>query len=551
MFNKRQIVDALRKNREDVAESIIEQYIKTAENALAAEEIYSEMSAEQLRNLADNGDDDACAYYVRRRISENTLFAEDLNYLENALANLNFEAALVGIQVYGIKDGRYNDEAKVLFGCVILEQYGDKAAHKRLVKAAKKNADLVRCARTKALTRALHGFTSALKAKMTAFRAEVMRADKAYGYPDGKFAYLVQLFFTEASGRETDGEDAFVFYLCGKKIYEEEKALADLVADIMTKIAEKTGMTGDVYLNERRHFHYGGTGGGLRHGSAADGVHIKSDENLDISIINGGRLKSNVCVHCGGKISSDGVCVVCGRKFEKKEKKGINIFQGKEMEALLCTQCGAGVKIDDGGKTAYCPYCGTTFDVSGSALKNGVLGLNYEDLQADMPADAEIPDIGFVRASIVEDMITAILPKNFIVMSDEVRRVKYPVNPPRYIYTTPDTTVNLNVNVLGELKEEQVFDFGRQMIMILRNARADAVFGETKQFDKNGNILFVDFVTAGLDQPIYNAMFFFSVNDRQGIGSWNCLGKDRWFWKPVFEHAVRTMEFKKTKPNKK
>lgn len=545
MFTKKQIDDVVKNERVDAAKDIIEQYDRLIAAAEEAEERYENMSIDELRNLAENADDSACAYYVRKRIEEDTLVAEDMKYLENALTNLNFEAALIGAWVYGIKNGRYEDAEKEYFSCVILEQYGDKDAHKKLVKAAKKNPQLVETARQAAFTLSLNYCCAGLKASVTAFRIEIMPVDKAYGYPDGKSAYSVELYFTESSGRETDGEDVFVYYLRGKNIKEEEKDLADFVAEQMTQISRKLGIrVGDVYLNERRHFHYGGAGAELRHGSADDGVHIKSDEDLNIKSLNDGKLKSRLCPHCGGKVGGDGVCSVCGRKSETAQEEGINIFQGKDMEALLCTQCNAPVKIDEGGKTAYCPYCGTTFDISGSALKNSIVGLNYEDLRADMPKGETMPDIKFVRASIVEDMITTVLPKNFIVMSDDIRRIKYPVNAPRYIYTTPDTTVNLNFNVLGPMREDQVFEFGRQMVLILRNSRPDAVFGETRQFTKNGNVFFVDFITAGLDQPVYNAMFFFSIDGRQGIGSWNCLGKDRWFWKPVFEHAIKTMQTK-------
>ncbi|MDE6362631.1 MAG: hypothetical protein K2L53_06595, partial [Clostridia bacterium] len=168
----------------------------------------------------------------------------------------------------------------------------------------------------------------------------------------------------------------------------------------------------------------------------------------------------------------------------------------------------------------------------------------YENIRADMPEDAELPQVEFVRAGIVEGAITAIMPRNFIVMSDEIRKIKYPVNAPKYIYTTPDTTVNLNVNLNGSLQEKDVFDFGRYMLTALKNAYPTAKFGEAKLIEKPRKVFFIDFITAGMDQSIYNAMFFFSYNGKQGIGSWNCLGKDRWFWAPVFEHAVRTMEFK-------
>ena len=137
------------------------------------------------------------------------------------------------------------------------------------------------------------------------------------------------------------------------------------------------------------------------------------------------------------------------------------------------------------------------------------------------------------------------MPESFEVMSDELRRIKYPVNAPRYIYTTPDTTVNLNVNLGGTLNSEDVAAFGKQMLAMLKNAFPSAKFGEAKIIESTVNIFFVEFISVAIDQPVYNAMFFFSLDGKQGVGSWNCLGKDRWYWAPIFEHAIKTMEFNK------
>ena len=99
------------------------------------------------------------------------------------------------------------------------------------------------------------------------------------------------------------------------------------------------------------------------------------------------------------------------------------------------------------------------------------------------------------------------------------------------------------MSVGGPLKDSDVFAFGQQMLGALKGATPTAKFGEAKQVTRKRNIMYFDFIVAGIDQPIYNMMFFFSFGGQQGIGSWNCLGKDRWYWASVFEHAIKTMEF--------
>ena len=273
----------------------------------------------------------------------------------------------------------------------------------------------------------------------------------------------------------------------------------------------------------------------------SDAVKILSDTEIKVKISDDGQMRRNICPNCGGALDENGVCASCGTAREKSDE--IEICRANEFKALICTQCGCPVNLEDKGNTAYCPACGTTFVISGSALDCTVGGINYKSIRADMPQGCELPNVKFVRARIAEGKITAVMPENFTVMSDELRRIKYPVNPPRYIYTTPDTTVNLNVNFGGKLAVEDVVAFGKQMLASLKNTFQSGKFGEAKIITSNTVVYFIDFISVAIDQPIYNAMFFFSLDGKQGIGSWNCLGKDRWYWAPIFEHAIKTMEF--------
>ncbi|MDE7349296.1 MAG: hypothetical protein K2N53_06500 [Clostridia bacterium] len=544
MFNKKQIDDVIKNERKDVATEMFEQMEKLEEAQERQEEFYENASLETLRNLVENGDDEACSYYINKRIHEDqALDWNDIEYLDLAIKNLNYSASLIGAYIYGLKNSRFKDVEKEFFSYAVCEQYTDPDAHKELDKAYKKNSSLIDEVDKAILSICLDRWAaSTLRGeKYFSFTVQLNKADKDSEYPDWKSAYDLVVYLTHENGRETDPEELYIAYVRGKD--KGLDALCGNVAEIFSVIAQKTGLSaGDIYVDGKKRFHYG-AGVSAKKNHVEDSVKILSDANLNVSVSDEGRLKSNICSYCGGATDFGGVCSVCGRKQEKTDG-GIVIRKGKNTEALKCTQCGSPVKLEEDCKTAYCSACGTTFAVNGSALTDGIFGLNYENIRADMPEDAELPQVEFVRAGIVEGAITAIMPRNFIVMSDEIRKIKYPVNAPKYIYTTPDTTVNLNVNLNGSLQEKDVFDFGRYMLTALKNAYPTAKFGEAKLIEKPRKVFFIDFITAGMDQSIYNAMFFFSYNGKQGIGSWNCLGKDRWFWAPVFEHAVRTMEFK-------
>ncbi len=545
MFNEKQLDDVIENRRADVAVEMIEQWTKLLDAEDKQDEFYKNASMATLFDLTVNGDAEACAYYVRKRLWQNELTPNDIKYLEAAVKNLNFMAALVGGYIFGLKNGAYKDTEKEFFCYAVLEQYGNRDGHKRISKAYKKNKQLIDKIDDAVLAsnlgrwavETLHGD------KYYGFTVNVDPADKTIGLPDYKNARVMEIYLTHENGRDTDPDVLYAAYTRDGNDGERVTRLGNAIFENLSAISEKMNLkAGDIFIEGRHSFHYGAMTA-AKANKVNDAVKIVSDADLNINVSEGRLSKSEVCAYCGGALDEDGVCRFCGKTSVAKDG-GIVIRRGKAVEALLCTQCASPVIPDADGTTAVCPACGTTFIINGNSLSGSVVGLNYEDIRADMPEDEKLPEVEFVRASIAEGAVTAVMPRNFIVMSDEMRRIKYPVNAPKYIYTTPDSTVNLNMNFVGALKESDVFAFGQQMLTLLKGAYPAAKFGEAKRLVSPRNIFYVDFLTQAIDQTIYNAMFFFSYDGKQGIGSWNCLGKDRWFWSQIFEHAVKTMEFK-------
>ncbi|MBD5132567.1 MAG: zinc ribbon domain-containing protein [Clostridiales bacterium] len=507
------------------------------------EEFYMNATIDRLDDLAVNGDDDACVFYIMRKIEASELTEADVARLDGPLKNLNRNAACVGAMVYE-KRSIFADEEKELFSYAIIEQDNDGAAHKRLTKSYKASADIIDKIDLRLMRTAIDFWAAeTIRGKTSRLDVRAERMTKDSGYPDYKSALIVALSITEPSGRATEFDNVYVAYLRGK---DERKALSrlqDELTEEISQIAEKCGVPyGEIKIDGRTCYRFGGGAGAQRTNGTPDHVNILSNAEVDIRVADDGRLGRTVCAHCGGTLDDNGVCTACGRKHEKTDD-GIVIHKSKDMEALLCTQCGSPVNIDAGGKTAVCPYCGTTFAVNGSSLAAGVFGINYEDIKADMPIGATLPDIKFVRASVADDKIAAVMPESFIVMPEAMRRIKYNANAPKHIYTTPDGTVNFNLNFTGALSETDVFDAGSKMLGMMKSVFPNAKFGEAQKLTTPRNIFKFELLTAALDQSVYNVMFIFSIDGKQGVGSWNCLGKDRWFWAPIFDLAIRTMSF--------
>lgn len=509
----------------------------------ADSEYYLGLGTDELRKLTVSGDEHACAYYIVRLAENGTLKEDDVKFLEQAVKNLNYDCALIAYKfVYGLKGGLYEDEEMFALCAAVLEQYGFKDAHTDVKKLFKKNQKLVNETDRAVYMRTFTNYLERLlPSGCDGLFINIEKADKKDAPVDPKHAYKLGIYAASEAGGIFNQQDIYTLYFRDKYVdrslirlserlndYLEKSYTSYLIRSyrisIAGKIQHKTGV-------------YGGT---IDSGK----IQKKLDDGIEIAISDE-RLSTSGCPSCGGLLDGNGVCKACGKKAKTKEDKTdkIIIHRAKDMEALYCTQCGGAVDLDKDNKTAYCPFCGTTFIVNGNALSGSVLGIDFNGLRADMPEDATLPDVKFVRAKICKG-ISTILPDSFDIMLDEYRRIKYPNNPPDFIYTTPDTRVNLCLSFRGELSNDDVYLLGSRTAATIRNIRKDARMGDVRELCVNGkNILYFDFLTTALDGSIYNAMFFFSYKGQRAMGSWNCLGKDRWFWSPIFEHAVKTIDF--------
>lgn len=541
MSKLKQFWDAVEDGRVDAAQGIYDQSLAILEMERETLERYTSADVETLKKMSDNGDDRATAFYAHKRIQSGDLDASDVNRLDAAVDNLCRDAAFIGAIVHDCKNSRYEDRARALFCYAVMEQYGDAEAHKKLAKAYKREWRDVDAADIKVLKTAV-GIELAknMRDRHPACEAEVYAADKSY--PEYKKARTVTMRFFGNKG-EREEEDVYVSYQRGKDRRGEDERLAGRLREVLISVGAKSGIKDAVFLTSTDRIVLVGDDSRRYERRKEDKIIKQEEIEANIRVAKNDVLHGNICKFCGGALDENGVCKFCGRKNEHIDHAEVVITESDTVVALTCTQCGAPVTLDSNGKTAFCSSCGTTFLIKGNALTGAVIGLDFESLKADKPKDAPLPSVRFMRARIMNEKVSAILPQSFITMPDDIRRIKYPINPPQYIYTTPDSTVNLCFSEGVPLHSERLFLFGEQMLGALKQLQPSAMFGKVHKKEGEKPLFWFDFITQAADQGIYNAMFFFVREGKQITGSWNCLAKDRWFWAPVFELAVKTMEY--------
>ncbi len=515
---------------------------------------YEAMSIPELKRLSDGGDDKACAAYCEKRIDEDTLDPDDVWRMFDGVKRMNYDCALLSAMIYGIKGGGYEDRSREIYCLSVMEQFNDKDAYKRLTKAYKHESDEIDDAAEGILSTVLGlACATAMGSKYTSCAIKIVSADKfdKYNFCDFKRAHKVFATFYGDGLRPYDFGQIYTFYSRGKDRHADVERLCSTLVRFFDAISEKSGFTRvECEVDGAPRILYGG--GKIAKERPNVRVTKQSDFDLNVSVAEKEAVKqfdSLVCPFCGGAVEN-GVCTACKRAVSDGRLKatdgGANISIEKSaasLTALICTRCGAPISRDKDGHTGVCSACGTTYIIDNDALKSERLGLDLKSIKAAMPENAALPDVKFMRAAVVNDSISMVLPDDFIPMPDEIVRIKYPANAPEYMYSTPDWRINLGFREGPPLADCDVPEFAANMLGVLKKMQPQNKYNEPQVFNGDHTVYFFDFISRAGADAFYNAMFVFSRNGKQVMGSWNCFAQDRWFWAPVFKLAVGTMKF--------
>jgi hypothetical protein len=153
--------------------------------------------------------------------------------------------------------------------------------------------------------------------------------------------------------------------------------------------------------------------------------------------------------------------------------------------------------------------------------------------------------IPFARKPLLDGWISILMPEAFVIMPKELAEKKYPsIQRPDEIYTNNETTINLTLSLKNDKAANEdipnVKDTVQQVMM--RMYPASRII-DSEIIEVSGiNIAYFDLSTPALDMDIYNTMFFFSIDNRVVVGSFNCPWENMDIWKPVVVQMLGTVE---------
>jgi hypothetical protein len=159
--------------------------------------------------------------------------------------------------------------------------------------------------------------------------------------------------------------------------------------------------------------------------------------------------------------------------------------------------------------------------------------------------DEKVP---FKRRLIYNSRVSVIMPESFVIMPKELAQMKYPsMQRPDEIYTNNETTINFTVSHKNDKASNEDIPYAKDAIQkaVMRIHAASRVI-DSETIEASGlNIAYFDFATPALDMDIYNVLFFFSLDGRIMLGSFNCPQHDMDVWKPVVAQMLESVELSK------
>jgi len=156
--------------------------------------------------------------------------------------------------------------------------------------------------------------------------------------------------------------------------------------------------------------------------------------------------------------------------------------------------------------------------------------------------------VKFIEAEALDSQFTVLIPSNFVEMSLEQARMKYPSElRPQCIKTSPDTSVNLGLNLIDypATEESLAFDIN-EMKNALKSTNPSIEFYESgiEQLE-DFKLAWFEFKSFAIGGQMFNIMFTAPANGQMLQGVFNCLFEQYDMWQKPALQMIRSIRYMK------
>jgi hypothetical protein len=177
--------------------------------------------------------------------------------------------------------------------------------------------------------------------------------------------------------------------------------------------------------------------------------------------------------------------------------------------------------------------------ISSSELKD-------KEEESSVTKKDKLPILSVLTARTVFDKVEVLVPRNFIVMDDEVLAIKYPLKQGTsfQVYTDEGATVNVAFeHTLERARPEELPAVKAFYEKLFNQPGIDFIGSEIRKIDGR-DYLVIEMITPASDTRVYNKMFVTSSGGRLLMGTFNCTIDRQPEWQPIAEQIISSVRVK-------
>lgn len=160
---------------------------------------------------------------------------------------------------------------------------------------------------------------------------------------------------------------------------------------------------------------------------------------------------------------------------------------------------------------------------------------------------APLAGVELEERSVLNDRVSIKLPKDFVIMSEEMMRVKYPSERrPTLVFTNESGGINVALNHTQNKATQAMIGDHQQVVHSTFKALYPSAewYGEGVREINGRKMGMVELVTPAIDTRIYNLIFFTDLDGRLLMGTINCTEKSIAEWKPIAHEVLGSVVVK-------
>lgn len=151
------------------------------------------------------------------------------------------------------------------------------------------------------------------------------------------------------------------------------------------------------------------------------------------------------------------------------------------------------------------------------------------------------------KKEVIANRLEILIPQTFSKMSEEMAKIKYPSERrPTVIFTNENASINIAFNhTQNEVLNEQINEVKNSLKESFSNLYPSATWYDQRVETISGkNVGIMELLTSAIDTKIYNLIFFFELDGKLMLGTFNCTEKEMEAYKPVASNIVKSLIIK-------